>query len=336
MDLLKDVRDVSRIGYGFMGSKALFAAVELDLFTRLAERPRTVGELAEAAGVGERPMRMLLAPLRALGLVGVDDDGRYLNSPAAATYLSKASPHYYGDYFRFQIDRQVYPAWTNLLAALRGDPVPRFYDQMQDAADARDFSVAQHAGSLGPAHLLARRLDASGWRRLLDVAGGTGAFSITLCRRNPGLAATIIDFPNVCALAAGYIAEEGLGERIGLLPGDARQTDWPGGQDAVLMSYLLSTVPESDIRRLVGRAFDSLAPGGVLVLHDFMLTDDLAGPLSASLWTLGNLVIDPGAMPLSPGWLAEVAGDAGFVDVADFELLPGITRALVARRPPRA
>jgi 2-hydroxy-4-(methylsulfanyl)butanoate S-methyltransferase len=94
-------------------------------------------------------------------------------------------------------------------------------------------------------------------------------------------------------------------------------------------------VPESDIRRLVGRAFDSLAPGGVLVLHDFMLTDDLVVPLSASLWTLGNLVIDPGAMPLSPGWLAGVAGDAGFVDVADFELLPGITRALVARRPPR-
>jgi 2-hydroxy-4-(methylsulfanyl)butanoate S-methyltransferase len=333
MDLLQDVREVSRIGYGFMASKALFAALDLDVFSLLAQQPRTTGELAEATGIAPGPMQMLLTALRSLKLVGIDADGRHVNSPAAAAYLAKSSPHYYGDYFRFQIDRQIYPMWGNLLPALRGRPVARLYDQMRDPEEARHFSVAQHAGSLGPAHLLVRRVQAAGWQRLLDVAGGTGAFSITFCQRNPGLSSTIIDFPEVCELAAGYVAEAGLAGRIALQPGDARTAGWPGGQHAVLMSYLLSAVSASDIGTLIVKAFDALTPGGTLLLHDFMVADDGGGPPSAALWLLGNSIIDPGAVMLTPGRLIAAAEAAGFAHAAEFELLPGITRVVTAKKP---
>src|SRR5213078_99986 len=92
--------------------------------------------------------------------------------------------------------------------------------EMADAREAERFSRAQHAGSLGPASLLARRVDLSGAGHLLDVAGGSGAFTITLCARFPDLHATILDFPNVATVARRYVAEAGIGDRVEFLPGN--------------------------------------------------------------------------------------------------------------------
>jgi ubiquinone/menaquinone biosynthesis C-methylase UbiE len=333
MALLTDVRDISRIGYGFMASKALFAALDLDLFTRLARTPASFETLSADTGVARPRLLALLTACRGLGLIGVDGDGRFIAAPAAVEYLSKSSPRYYGDYFRLQVDRQLYPMWDELVPAMHGAPVRPFYDRMTDPAEARDFSVAQHVGSMGPASMLARRVDASGWRRLLDVAGGTGAFSITLCGRAPGLTATILDFPGVCDVAAGYVEDAGLAARIGFVRGDARSTPWPGGHDAVLMSYLLSAVPERDLAPLLARAFGALEPGGTLVLHDFMTADDRSGPALAALWLLGSAVTDPEAPSLTAALLTDLCSQAGFVDAEAFDLVPGITRALVARKP---
>lgn len=316
-----------------MASKALFAALDLDLFTLIEKQAATIDELAGVVGIPVKRLQFLMTPLRALGIIGVSEQGRYINSPAAARYLSKSSRNYYGDYFRFQIDRQLYPAWLNLIPAMHGHSSPPFYDQFSNPEEARHFSVAQHTGSLGPAHLLAQRLGSIGWRRMLDVAGGTGAFSITLCLRNPALTATILDFPSVCEVAAGYIAKAGLTDRIALLAGDARVTSWPTGQDAVLMSYLISAVRESEILPLMHRAFESLAPGGALLLHDFMVTDDRAGPPSAALWLLLSVIGDPDALQITPGMLMQAALATGFVETQEFELLPGITRTVIAKKP---
>jgi ubiquinone/menaquinone biosynthesis C-methylase UbiE len=333
MNLIDNVRDVSRIGYGFMASKALFAALDLDLFTRLEHAPQSVQALAAAAGVPQTRLQMLLSALRGLGLIGRDDKERAFNSPAASKFLARSSPHYYGDYFRFQIDRLLYPHWDHLLPAMRGERFTPFYEQLDDPQDAHDFSVAQHGGSLGAARLLARRLGRVRWRRLLDVAGGTGAFSITLCADHPELRATILDFAPVCKIATSHIAQAGLAHRISLIEGDARSTVWPKRQDAVLMSYLLSAVSEPDITALLRRSFESLAPGGAMVLHDFMVTDDLGGPVSAALWQLSSAIADPEAAQLTPSMLIASARSIGFVDAQEFELLPGITRVVVAHKP---
>ena len=107
-------------------------------------------------------------------MLGLDGD-RYFNSPAAAAYLVMKSPLYFGDYFRYQIDRQIYPSFEELGDALNGKPTTPMYARMSSPAEAELFSRSQHVGSLGPAHLLARRVDGSHWTSRLDVAGGSGA-----------------------------------------------------------------------------------------------------------------------------------------------------------------
>ncbi|MEO6065845.1 MAG: methyltransferase dimerization domain-containing protein [Lysobacterales bacterium] len=198
MELLDNVGDISKIGYGFMASKALFTALDLDLFSRLERARASVEELAAEAEITPHRLQLLLTVLRALGLIGLDQEGKHYNSPAASSYLASTSPAYFGDYFRLQIDRQFYPILTKLAPAIRGAESTHFYSEHANPEEAKNFSKAQHVGSLGAAHLLARRLGTVPWRSLLDVAGGTGAFSIMLCKRNPLLSAPFLTF-RTCA-----------------------------------------------------------------------------------------------------------------------------------------
>lgn len=331
MPALTDVRDISRIAYGFMGSKALFAALDLRVFEHLAEGPKSLSELAAATGIAESLLEALLTACAGLGLV--EPDGmRYANAPATEQYLVRSAPRYFGDYFRFQIDRQVYPALQSLGRALVGEPVPGIYTGgFSDPSQATDFTHGQHSGSLGPAYVLARTVELEAARTLLDIGGGSGAFSIMLCQRYPELGSTIIDFPNVLEVARGFVAEAGLGDRIGFRPaGDA---DWPAGSDVVLMSYLLSAVGRSATHDFLARAFAALAPGGSLLVHDFMVDDDGRGPDLAALWSLTMTVGNPDSAVIRPARLRSQLEEAGFAGIEVQPLIAGITSLMEARRP---
>jgi ubiquinone/menaquinone biosynthesis C-methylase UbiE len=334
---LTDVRQISRIAYGFLASKALFAALNLELFRHLAAGKRQLASLVAATGVPENRLATLLAALASAGLVVRDTVGGWSNAPAAARYLVPGEPAYFGDYYRFQIDRQIFPNMLALDAGLAGDQAGLAHHSMggmlADPAEAEAFSRAQHAGSLGPALLLAKTIDLSGAATLLDVAGGTGAYAITLCQRYPGLRATILDFPSVTAVAARYIRDAALGDRIALVGGDARETEWPAGQHAVLMSYLLSAVGAADIPVLIERARRALVPGGRVILHDFVLDEDRSGPASAAGFFLQYLTLRTDAVSFTASELAAWLADAGFEGIETGVMIPEITGYAIARAP---
>ena len=330
MAAITDVREISRIGYGFMASRALFSALEADVFGHLADGPKSLDALSAGTGIAAGRLRPLLTACVALGLLARDGDG-YANAPASATYLVRRSPAYFGDYFRFQVSRQIYPTLQHLDGALRGERV-EFYRQLDDPAEARAFTLAQHSGSLGPAHVVARLVDLSSARRMLDVGGGSGAFSIVLARRAPQLACTIIDLPGVVAVGRALVRDSGLGDRIRFVEGDARDVSWPDGNDVVLMSYLLSAVAESSAPALLDKAYKALRPGGRLLVHDFVADDDQSGPPLAALWLLNAVTIDPDVPFITDAWLTGAARRAGFADAAITAVVPGTTRLLTARR----
>ena len=328
---LRTVREISGLAYGFMASKVLFTALDLDLFTRLTASPKQLSELAAELKLDAQRLEIFLDACVSLGLVTLRD-GVYANAPASQTYLVRTAPSYFGDYYRYQIDRQIYPAFAHLGGALRGERA-EFYHLMDDPEEARSFSRGQHAGSLGPAAVLAKAVDFAGRERLLDVGGGSGAFSITLCQRHAGLRATILDLPGVQATAEAYVRDAGVGDRVTFVPGNALHTPWPGSQDIVLLSYLLSAVSARDIDPLLAHAHRALVPGGMLLLHDFMVEDDTAGPPTAALWLVNALLIDPNVARLSPRLLSDRASAHGFGEIRHVEVIPGITRALIAVRP---
>lgn len=333
---LTEAEQISDIAFGFMGSKALFAALQFGLFTALAKGPKTPEELGAEIDLHPERCRTLLTALTALGLTTVSGS-RFANCPAADNFLVKGRKYDFGDYLRLQVDRQMYRLLDQIDLALR-DELPAgatgsYADWFADPEQARLYSESQHAGSLGPARTLAKSVDLSDAKALLDVGGGTAAMAITLCAAYPELTATIVDFPNVADLGAAYLAEAGMSGRIAYLRGDALTTAWPGAQDAVLMSYLFSGVPDAAHEDLIARAAAALNPGGRFLIHDFMVFSDRTGPKNAALWQLQHTAFTPKARSLDDAWLAERLSAAGFVDVAVQGMIPGMTMLAQARKP---
>ncbi|PLX37569.1 MAG: methyltransferase [Hyphomicrobiales bacterium] len=336
MTVLTKAEEISDIAFGFMGSKALFAALHHGIFTHLSDGPMTAEEAGAASGLHPERARTLLTALAALGLVTVDDD-RFANSPAANAFLVKGAKYDFGDYLRLQVDRQMYGLLDQIELALANklpeDATASYAEWFSDPDEAQLYSKSQHAGSLGPARGLARALDIAHARRLLDVGGGTGAFAITLCREFPELEATIVDFPNVAELGRAYVEKAGLSDRIRYVPGNALSTEWPMEQDVILMSYLMSGVPGDTHEGLMKRAFDHLVPGGEFLIHDFVVSSCRTEPKLAALWQLQHTAFTPGARSLDDAWLAEQMAAAGFTDVTVEPMIPEMTMLAHGKKP---
>jgi hypothetical protein len=163
---------------------------------------------------------------------------------------------------------------------------------------------------------------------MVDLAGGTGACSIAACRRNPELNSTIVDFPNVVALAEEIVARAGLSDRIGTQPGDLSRDDWPQG-DLMLISLCLSGFSEERQMQFFGKCFDKLPSGGAIVVHDFLMNDDYHGPLLAGLYNLTSVE----GVPLSGEDMAGRLKTAGFVNPEVREVIPEYTGLVAALKP---
>jgi SAM-dependent methyltransferase len=333
---VETAEEVSNIAFGFMASKAMFAGLHLDVFTYLAAGPKTCENLSEIVGVPANRIVTLMNALNGVGLVELDGN-LYANSLGAEAFLSRESKYDFGDYLRFQIDQQMYPFLGQLNEVLDGslssDAVDSYQHWMSNPEQAALYSNAQHSGSLGPGRTIARMVDLTGAKSLLDVAGGTGAMTIRLLEANPDLTSTIIDFPNVSEIGWRFITEANMTNRVRYIPSNALNVEWPSEQDAILMSYLFSGVPGEEVPRLVQYAFDSLVPGGKFLVHDFMVNDDRTGPVLAALWQLQHMAFTPDAHSVTAGWLKAEMKKVGFIDIQDIQVIQGLTQLVHARKP---
>jgi predicted O-methyltransferase YrrM len=335
--LLEDVRDISAITYGFMASKALFAALDFDLFTHIARGNDSADALETATGIAGNRLVTLLAALKSLGLV-TENDGRFGNAPAASKFLVAGAPGDFRDYVRLVNGAFGYESFRHLSTALRGErifPDKGFYEGLIYSAGigGDQFSSAQHSGSLGPARLMAKRVDLKDRTRLLDAGGGSGAYTLAFCTANPRLKATILDFPQTVETARRYARQSGLEDRVAHAAGNAVTTDWPAGHDVVLMSYIWSAVGKEDVAVLARRAFDALPPGGLVLVHDFMVDNAHREPAFAAWYLLGSIFDNPTAVCLTPSFVEGALQQVGFETEATEVMLPGITMLTKATKP---
>lgn len=320
---------ISSIAYGFMGSQALFAALELGLFDALAAGAQGMTELSRDLGISVEPLSTLMTALVSLGLVNREAE-RFVNSHAATRYLVRGFRGYVGDYYLKQVAGIMYPAVAQAGRVLRGAQ-PTYATFLDDPVRAEEFIRGQHTGSLGPAALLAKTADLVGVKHLLDLGGGSGAFSIELARRHPALTATVVDYPTVVTVARKIIDEEGFGHRVQCLAGDLWAAPWPPA-DGVLLSYIFSSYSATRVAELLRRIHSHLPVGGRILVHDFALEADREGPRNAALWFFANLAISQHTHPYVGLELIEALEHAGFVEVAAQPHIPNVTYLFTGRR----
>ncbi len=286
-----DPQSLMQMHFAMMPSRVLSVGVQLDLFSRLADGLDRVPSLATAVGANERGLRMLLDALTALGLL-TKTEGRYGLTPLARTHLVRSSPDYVGAMLE---NDDIWNAWGHLAEAVRtGRPVDTVERRERAEAFFPMLIRSLHVANRAPAERLAAALCAGSVRasrRVLDVACGSGVWSIALALADPTARVTAHDFPAVLDETRGYVARSGLGERFDYLAGDLNEVDFGTDRfDVAILGNIVHSEGECSSRALFARLHRALRPGGRLAIADLVPNEDRSGPPAALLFALNMLL----------------------------------------------
>ncbi len=262
-----------------MAAKHLFAASELGLFEALADAPATLDSLAARTGLTRRAARISADAMVALGMLEREGE-TYRNAEVAAAFLSGRGPADLRPLLRLW-DEISYPAWCELAEALARGPSKEMFEldpQQQEVASAGIEAILA-----GPAAALPKTFDFSRCRRLLDVGGGTGSWSIAVAQAYPHLEATVFELSTVADVARKRIAAAGLASRIGVLVGDAMTGALPPGHDVFLLANLIHYWSPDENRALLQRVRSAADTGSSLLLADFWTDPTHTQPVQAAL-----------------------------------------------------
>jgi hypothetical protein len=297
---------IMRLAAGFMAAKHLFAANELGLFEALGDSPATLDGIAARTGLTRRAARIIADAMVALGLV--ERDGQhYRNGAAAAAFLAGQSPADLRPALRFW-DKISYPAWTGMADALARGPRHEIFELEEELQAVAAAGI--EAFTAGPAASLAEGVDFGRHRRLLDVGGGTGSWSLAVLRRHDHMRATVLDLPAVAEVARRRIEESDVAGRADVVAADVTTDDLPGGHDVFLVANLVHYFSPEQNRELLGRVRRAADPGSGLLVADFWTDSTHTEPVIAALMA-GEFAThlrngDVYSVDEVRGWLADV------------------------------
>lgn len=251
--------------WGMESSRALMVATRIGLFDALDAGERTAAELAGELGCDPHGVETLANALTGFG---------YLRRRSRRYRLRRVARRWLTSGARASLVRPmgllevVWDELDDLEARVREGGARDFHRPDRDSEFWARYLEGLGAAAALTAPFVARSMDVRGARRLLDVGGGHGAFSVALCRRNPQLHATVLDLEPACDVGRRLIAEAGMADRITYVAGDLTADPWGEGYDVVLLFNLLHIFDEAAATDVVRRAFAALAGGGTLAVLD--------------------------------------------------------------------
>jgi (2Fe-2S) ferredoxin/predicted O-methyltransferase YrrM len=324
--LPEDLNDLIR---GFQESRAILTGLELDFFSAVADGA-TAARVAERAGAHRRATETLLHALTALGLLTKDGE-TFRNTPAAARWFTTGSP----DSARLALLHMssLWPRWSTLTDCVRaGTSVTLNRRDAGPDTWTEPFIAAMHRNARDRAVPVVAAVGAGEVRRMLDVGGGSGAYSIAFAQANPGLVSEILDLETVAPIAQRHIAEAGVQHRVCVRVADLTRDDLGAGYDLVFISAICHMLGPEENRDLLSRAGRALAHGGRVVVQDFILDSSRTSPRFAAMFALNMLVGTRAGSSYSEADYAEWLTGAGFTNTRRVNL-PGPTGVMIAARP---
>jgi (2Fe-2S) ferredoxin/predicted O-methyltransferase YrrM len=320
-DLMQTIR-------GFQESRILLTAIELDAFSAVGAGANAV-EAAARMGADARAAAMLLNALVAMELL--EKSGEVFRcAPAAARFFAAGAPFDARAAMGHFVN--MWDRWTRLTEAVRTGTAPDCED-LSDRGDewTEPFIAAMHRIATEAAPAVVAAVGASGVRRILDVGGGSGAYSIAFARAEPGLRADILDLSPVLPIARRHIEAAGLSDRISTSAGDLRSDPLGLDYDLVFVSAICHMLSEEENRDLLKRCAGATSAGGRAVVQDFILDPDRTAPRSAALFALNMLTGTRAGNTYTEAEYRQWLLDAGFAGVTRIRL-PGPAGLMVARK----
>ena len=291
---------------------ALHAGVKLDLFTAIGATPTTAAEASERVRGSRDGIERLLNALAAMGLMS-KDDGRFVCPSSVRRLLAKDSPDYIGHMVLHH--HHLMESWARLDQSVRSGHGNRERPSFSREEWRESFLMGMFNLAMAIAPGMADAIDLSGRRRLLDLGGGPGTYAIHFCLKNPALSAAVFDLPTTRPFAEKTIARFHLERRIAFSPGDYHADDIPGRFDVAWLSHILHADGPDACLRLIRKAVGALEPGGLIIVHEFILDDTLDGPVFPALFSLNMLLGTESGRAYSEAEIRSMLAAAGVRDI---------------------
>ncbi|HEV2875431.1 MAG TPA: methyltransferase [Thermoleophilaceae bacterium] len=253
---------------GLVAARALSTATMLGVFDALHERPASASELGERLSLDPLGAETLLTTLLTMGYVEHGGHGRLRNSGVTERLLVSSSPESIATFVGAQGDLH-WQVLGLLPEAVRDGTAYAMHEERRGDAERWEAYIRGLFEISRPEHEAnAALVPVEDARRMVDVAGGHGAFSMAMCRRHPALHATVLDLPPSAAVGRRIVAEQGYAERVSFREGDVFELGLGEDLDVVSVFNLVHHLPEERDRELCRMARAALRPGGCLVIGD--------------------------------------------------------------------
>jgi len=312
-------------------TEAMKAAIQLEVFTAIAEGKTTAAAIAERCKAAERGVRILCDFLAIHGFL-TKENQRYGLAPDAAAFLNRHSPAYVGGAIDFMLTGRIRKGHELLTDAVRlGGTALGQGTLAPENPDWVEFARAMMPLMSYPAEVMATELAKGGEaKKVLDIAAGHGVFGIAVARHNPSAEIYAADWKNVLAVAEENAKAAGIAARYHLIPGDAFETEFGTGYDLVLITNFLHHFDIPTCTRFLRKVRAAMAPGGRAAIVDLVPNDDRISPPTAAAFSMMMLATTPTGDAYTLKEYEAMSRDAGF---ARTELTPptiGLDRLIVA------
>ncbi len=308
---------IMQLGLGFWGSKTLLSAIELGVFTELAEGDLDAEVLTERLHLNPRGALDFLDVLVALGMLK-RINGQYANTPETDQFLDRNKPSYIGGMLEMTNDR-LYPFWGSLTEALRtGEPQNEaktggdlFETLYSDPARLQGFLKAMTGLSLGACQAIARKFPWSDYQTFQDIGTAQGGLPVQVALAHEHLTGGGFDLEVVGPLFNEYVDSFGLSERLQFYPGNFFKDPFPKA-DVVSMGHILHDWNLDEKKMLIAKAYEALPEGGAVIIWGSIIDDDRSQNTFGLLMSLNMLIETRGGFDYTGADCSSWLKEAGF------------------------
>lgn len=296
----------------YKNSITLAAGVKLNIFSLIENGNDTVEKIAEETRASIKGIESLLNGLVSLGFLK-KEEGRFSNTDESSAFLVKGKPAYQGGYI--QHTSNIIKDWLNLeRSIIDGHPPVSSTSGIQgeDEQKTRSFIAAMDANALPNAKFIVNKVDFSHSKNVLDMGGGSGAYSIELAKKYPDVHAIVVDLEPITRITAEYVERAGLSSRVKVRPGDYHENNWGNDYDVVFLFAVIHQENPDVTLKILKNTHNSLAEGGRLVLSTFVLDEDRTSPPFSVTFALEMLVMMPDGHAYTLNEIGDLLTRAGF------------------------
>ncbi|UCG12371.1 MAG: methyltransferase domain-containing protein [Deltaproteobacteria bacterium] len=322
-EVLEEVR-------GFLKSRIILTAAELDLFTLLELQGASAEDLSKDLECDKRALTRLLDCLVVLRLLS-KEDGTYSTTERGELLSSK---HPRTELPMVLHMSGLWQMWGGLTETVRTGKNPERKPISERGKDSlKAFINAMHVVGRTLSREIADSYNLEPFRRLLDIGGATGTYTMAFLEKNPNMTAVLFDLPDVIPMANDRLEEEGLLDRVELVAGDFYEADLPAGCDLALLSAIIhQNSPEQNID-LYRKIHQALVPGGKVLIRDHVMDADRTHPPQGAFFAINMLVNTEGGDTYTFDDIKEALEAAGFVEVKMVRKGEHMDCLVEARRP---